>query len=109
MHNLAEIRADLTARLARLAAQVERIEGEQRTPLDDDFGEQATEREGREILDAEERAAAEEMQAIRHALARLDAGRYGLCTSCGIPIDAARLEAMPTAAHCIECEREFGD
>ena len=108
MHNLAEIRADLVARLDQLAAQVERVEGEQSAPLDDDSAEQAIEREDDEALDAQQRAAAADIIAIRHAIARLDAGHYGLCTACGIPIDAARLEAVPHTAHCIDCEREFG-
>lgn len=108
MHNLVEVRADLVARLDRLAALVERVESEQRAPLDDDSAEQAVEREDDEALDARQRAADAEMKAIRHAIARLDAGHYGLCTSCGTPIDAARLEALPTATHCIACERERG-
>ena len=108
MHNLTEIRAELVARLDRLAALVERVESEQRAPLDDDSAEQAVEREADEALDAQQRAADAEMKAIRHAIARLDAGHYGLCTSCGTPIDAARLEALPTATHCIVCERERG-
>lgn len=108
MHNLSEIRADLVARLDRLAAQIERLEGQQRVPLDDDSGEQAIQREDDETIDEQQSAAAVEMKAIRLAIARLDAGHYGLCTSCGTPIDAARLEAVPHAAHCIECEREFG-
>ena len=37
------------------------------------------------------------------ALARLSAGTYGLCMSCGLPIAPARLEARPTAALCITC------
>lgn len=108
MHNLTKIRAELVARLDRLAALVERVESEQRAPLDDDSAEQAVEREDDEVLDAQQRAADAEMKAIRHAIARLDAGHYGLCTSCGTPIDAARLEALPTATHCIACERERG-
>lgn len=107
MHNLADIRTDLTGRLAQLAARVERIESDQRTPLDDDADEQALEREVRGAQGAEEDAALAEMKAIRAALARLDAGLYGLCTSCGVPIDAARLAALPAAAHCIACEREL--
>ena len=108
MHNLSGIRAGLVARLDQLAAQVERLESEQRVPLDDDSGEQAIEREDDEALDAQLRAADAEMQAIRHAMERLDAGHYGLCTSCGTLIDAARLAALPTATHCIACERERG-
>lgn len=42
------------------------------------------------------------------ALARLDAGTYGRCTSCGNEIAAERLEALPWAAHCIDCQRTKG-
>ncbi|GGE99151.1 TraR/DksA family transcriptional regulator [Mycetocola zhadangensis] len=40
---------------------------------------------------------------IRSALGRLDAGTYGRCVSCGDPIPAARLEAVPHAAACVKC------
>lgn len=108
MRDLAATRADLCIRRAALEAQIERIEREQRTPLDDDMDEQAIERETREPLDAQLRGAAAELKAVRDAIARLDAGHYGICTGCGVPIDAARLEALPAAAHCIECERGLG-
>ena len=39
------------------------------------------------------------------ALARLDAGTYGACQRCGKPIPPERLEALPWAAYCIECQR----
>ena len=39
------------------------------------------------------------------ALARLDAGTYGTCTACGRRIGAERLEALPAAALCIDCQR----
>jgi len=39
------------------------------------------------------------------ALARLDAGTYGRCQRCGTPIVADRLDALPWAAHCIDCQR----
>ena len=38
------------------------------------------------------------------ALARLDAGTFGRCVRCGGHIAAARLEALPWAAHCIDCQ-----
>lgn len=40
---------------------------------------------------------------IAAALARLDAGTYGLCVRCGEPIASARLEARPYARTCISC------
>ncbi|WP_137121898.1 TraR/DksA family transcriptional regulator [Segeticoccus rhizosphaerae] len=48
-------------------------------------------------------------QARRHlaelddAEERLQAGRYGLCESCGSVIPAGRLEARPTATLCMSC------
>ncbi len=39
------------------------------------------------------------------ALARLDEGGFGTCERCGKPIAPARLEALPWAAYCIECQR----
>jgi DnaK suppressor protein len=45
---------------------------------------------------------------IDAALARLDAGTYGSCTACGRPIGAERLEALPAAAQCIDCQRTQG-
>jgi DnaK suppressor protein len=45
---------------------------------------------------------------VRAALERLDAGTYGTCTECGQPIAEERLEALPWAAHCIDCQRRLG-
>ena len=42
---------------------------------------------------------------IDDALARLDAGTYGLCTSCKRPIPTERLEALPWTALCLDCSR----
>lgn len=49
---------------------------------------------------------AEEMVvAIDRALDRMAAGVYGQCEQCGVPIPVARLEAVPTASHCLACKR----
>ncbi|MDZ7292968.1 MAG: TraR/DksA family transcriptional regulator [candidate division KSB1 bacterium] len=45
--------------------------------------------------------------AINTALAKIESGDYGLCDECGQPINAARLEAMPTAAFCLRCQRSY--
>lgn len=62
---------------------------------------------------ADARRDVEEYQAGRLALARLDAGEYGVCTDCGESIPAARLQAQPFAVRCIACqerrERARGD
>jgi DnaK suppressor protein len=43
------------------------------------------------------------LQEIEDALAKLDAGTYGVCEQCGGSISEARLEAMPAARLCIDC------
>jgi DnaK suppressor protein len=45
---------------------------------------------------------------VEAAIARLDAGTYGACANCGRPIALERLEAIPWAAYCIECQRTLG-
>ncbi len=49
-----------------------------------------------------------QLEAVDAALARLDAGTYGACIRCGRPVAPDRLEALPWAAHCIECQRVVG-
>jgi RNA polymerase-binding protein DksA len=41
---------------------------------------------------------------VNSALSRIDAGTYGICDNCGKPIGAKRLEAMPSASYCIDCQ-----
>src|SRR2546425_9718452 len=43
------------------------------------------------------------LRQIDAALARLHAGRYGLCASCSRPIPLAPLEALPLAPLCLPC------
>ena len=38
------------------------------------------------------------------ALDRLDAGTYGACVHCGKKVQKGRLDAVPWALHCIECQ-----
>jgi len=41
---------------------------------------------------------------IEHALEKYEAGTYGLCDSCGQPIDLTRLQALPQANLCLSCK-----
>lgn len=51
-----------------------------------------------------------EIVQIDAALARVDAGEYGVCRDCDQEIDPRRLAALPYALHCTECaqRREQG-
>jgi RNA polymerase-binding transcription factor DksA len=48
--------------------------------------------------------AAQRVEAIRAALARVAEGSYGVCVACAKPIGAARLRVMPEAATCVGCQ-----
>ena len=45
----------------------------------------------------------QELEAIEEALMRLENGSYGLCESCGLPIEPRRLEIMPETPFCRNC------
>jgi DnaK suppressor protein len=109
-----EIEARLEARLeqlARMRAALRRSEEGMRDSelahLDNHPGDVATELHDEELsettlifLDEEERRIAE----ARRALAD---GSYGICKDCHRDIPAARLEAMPEAVRCVDCQRLF--
>jgi DnaK suppressor protein len=67
------------------------------------------EEEATETLELETRLALEkrvrdQLADIEHALSKFKDGTYGLCDSCGQPIDPARLEALPQANLCMSCK-----
>jgi RNA polymerase-binding transcription factor len=52
--------------------------------------------------------AIQQLELVEAALARIEAGTFGTCTNCGKPIAPERLEALPWAAWCIDCQRTAG-
>jgi DnaK suppressor protein len=45
------------------------------------------------------------LEQVEFTLKRLLEGKYGICARCGKPINHERLEAMPSAAYCIKCQK----
>jgi DnaK suppressor protein len=41
---------------------------------------------------------------IEEALSRLDTGTYGTCVHCSLPVQEKRIEAVPWARHCLDCQ-----
>lgn len=54
-----------------------------------------------ELLGKDEQTASE----IMDALDRIKEKTYGICEGCETPIKKTRLDAMPHARNCIECQR----
>lgn len=68
-------------------------------------GDDATQRDAeREVDFARTDRDAVLLAEIDQALARLDAGRYGLCADCGEAIALARLQSAPQVLRCVACE-----
>lgn len=93
LERIAQERGGLVSR-ADMAAQHDVRDFENRAQAiserDDEFA--MNEHETAELVD------------IEAALLRIQNGRYGLCTDCGVTIPAARLSAYPTAKRCITCQ-----
>lgn len=47
-----------------------------------------------------------ELARIENALERMRVGKYGICEGCAAAIPLARLNALPYATSCIQCQRE---
>jgi phage/conjugal plasmid C-4 type zinc finger TraR family protein len=111
---LAAQRRELHARREAYLADAERStasalelteEGASQDIADEDgFGEGDTvsvERDRLQVVATDAQAKVAEIDA---ALARVDAGTYGVCESCGNPIPEARLEVVPEATLCVTCK-----
>jgi RNA polymerase-binding transcription factor DksA len=94
---------------AHLEGERDRVRGQLRElhAADDSFDEgfadtsQVTAERGE--IEALASSLNETLRDLDDALAKLDAGTYGRCESCGGEIGEPRLEAMPAARLCITC------
>jgi DnaK suppressor protein len=109
---LAEVRKELEEEAAGLHADIARVAADIAARLTDaisdagddpaDAGAKAFEREQELALSETARGLLEQTE---RALARIDAGTYGVCESCGKAIGKARLTAFPRATLCVQCKQ----
>ncbi len=98
----ATARAQLTAERDRVADQLREL-GVDRSTYDEGFADSGQVTAERGEVEALVGSLRETFTDINDALAKLEAGTYGQCESCGQPIGDARLEAMPMARLCMAC------
>ncbi|WP_406426459.1 TraR/DksA family transcriptional regulator [Streptomyces sp. NBC_01589] len=106
---VSEARAELTSEIMRLRSELEAsgvaLAGLMRDSgngAGDDEADTGTKNITREHEMALAANATEMLEQTERALARLDAGTYGLCEICGQPIGKARMQAFPRATLCVE-------
>jgi RNA polymerase-binding protein DksA len=80
-------------------------ETEEETYDNNHLADSATATLDREIDYTLEENAENLLRAIDQALERIENGTYGKCERCGREIAEERLEAIPHATRCIDCQR----
>jgi DnaK suppressor protein len=93
-------RDDLLNRVRR-ARSSETDDSEKRAA---DLGDRASTTQSRDLLYQLSTGERDIVKRIDNALGRLDGGSYGVCDNCGKTVQKGRLEAVPWALHCIECQ-----
>ena len=109
--NLKKLRSRLEDERTRLLGELEQLEAStahaevrrEGSP----FGKR--EEEATESFELEKRLALEkqikdQLAVVEHALSKFEEGTYGLCDSCGKPINPDRLEVLPQASLCVDCK-----
>src|SRR5713101_3616977 len=85
---ITKVRTQLAAEAAELREEIEKAESDIADRLGDSVSNAG------DLLVQTERA-----------VARIDAGTYGWCESCGQPIGKARLQAFSRATLCVSCKQ----
>ena len=91
----------------RAAAHARPEDDSELANLDQHPGDMGSETHDREVDATTEIFFEEEERRIAEARRALADGRYGICQGCGREIPAERLEAVPEAIRCIDCQRHF--
>jgi RNA polymerase-binding transcription factor DksA len=102
----------LDARLVELvqtrdAARLAPDDDSELANLDQHPGDSGSDTHDREMGATTEIFFEEEERRIAEARRALADGRYGTCHDCGSQIPADRLEAVPEAVRCLDCQRHF--
>jgi DnaK suppressor protein len=107
----ADVLAELNRRRDELIAQIARLNAPREEGMAaigfgkraGDFTAIATEQEERAVT-AEQLDL--QLSVVNRSIAKVTDGSYGRCDDCGEPIGDARLEALPTAIRCLNCQAQ---
>ncbi len=100
------IRTTLLGRREQLLARVSVIQDELRAPVvaEADTADQASASYDKNALHQQLEQANGQLRMLDESVQRIDAGTYGECVMCGKEIAMARLEALPWARYCVDCQ-----
>ena len=92
--------------LSRLVTKSERDGREADEEATQDIADKAANSYTKEFLFHQSDENRRILQMVNEALERVRDGSYGLCVSCQGEVQGKRLEAVPWARHCIECQEK---
>jgi DnaK suppressor protein len=106
---LENYRKKLQAKRDDLVRNIARVEEEGRAADEDttvDLADKAANSYTKEFLFGQTNAERSFLHLIEEALKRMKAGSYGLCANCEEEVQQKRLDAVPWAKYCIECQEK---
>ena len=92
--------------LERLVSKSEQDGREADEEVTQDFPDKAANSSTKEFLFHQSDDNRRALQLVTEALERMKTGSYGLCVACHEEVESKRLEAVPWARHCIECQEK---
>jgi DnaK suppressor protein len=97
---------DLLEEQAKLQEQLTRLESTEHESIgySNHIADDATDAFEQTVEVALQRKMEATLDDVHRALAKFDNGTYGLCEGCGGRIERARLEALPRARYCLDCQ-----
>jgi len=102
-------RRELLEEQAKLRQQLEQLEAAEYEGIgySNHMADDATDAFDQAVGVALKRKVEASLEEIERALARFDKGTYGICEACGARIDRARLEVLPQAMYCLDCQARY--
>lgn len=104
LRDKAQLEHDLAIKEEEASVQGDDLDPE-RGGVGNHMADEANDTTEQETTIALQNEAQQTLAQINAALARLDAGTYGICANCGKKIPQARLEARPFAIYDIACQQ----
>ena len=99
--------AELRRARAAILASADGDRGSELADVDQHPADGATALHEEELEETERIFIDEDERRIVEARRALADGSYGTCSGCGRPIPVERLQAVPEAIRCLDCQRHF--
>ena len=100
----AQLEHDIAVKTEQISESGDELDPE-RGGVTNHVSDDANETVEQEMMLSLQMTAERQLDRVRQAMSRLDAGTYGTCANCGKQITPARLEARPWAIYCIDCQQ----